>query len=76
MRTKTAASDIVRTTDTRPDRPLSPTFLPRAVEREPIPEVEVEETHIDDIMVAQDEYMQLPANVRQLMNLNQFMIQW
>lgn len=69
-------SNVVRTADTRSDRPLRPQFLPSQNNKEPPPKAEEEETRVTvDVMVARDEYMQLPADVRQLMNLNQFVNQ-
>ena len=64
------ASNVARMTATRSDWQLHPTFLPRQVEREPI------RRHItDDILEANVKYMHLSADVRQLINLNQFMNQ-
>ena len=69
-------SNAVRTTTTRFDRPLRPTFLPRQNEEGTIPEQPEVETHItDDVLAAYADYMALPEQVRALMNLNQFMDQ-
>ena len=71
-----AGSNAVRTTTTRSDRPLRPTFLPRQNEEETILEQPEVETHItDDVLAAHADYMALPEQVRALMNLNQFMDQ-
>ena len=72
-------SNAVRTTTTRFDRPLRPTFLPRQNEEETIPEQPEVETHITDVVLAAQaayaDYMALLEQVRALMNLNQFMDQ-
>ena len=53
-------SNAVRTTNTRSDRPLHPTFLPRQNEEETIPEQPEVETHItNDVLATYVDYMAL-----------------